>query len=103
MSDDNKPKLGLVTNSTEEVEQPAKEQEENKTPPEVKQLMHFRNIKMYLNQMIGEQWLLLYRRQEDGSPVFIPNEHLTAEDQVFLAELAKHVVFNMMSFMGDEE
>ena len=67
----------------------------------VKQLMHFRNLKMYLNKMIGKQWLLMYRREDDGAPVYVPNEYLTAEDQVFLSELSKNIVFNMMSFMGE--
>jgi hypothetical protein len=67
----------------------------------VEQLMHFRNLKMYLNKMVGKQWLLMYRREEDGSPVYVPNEYLTAEDQVFLSELSKNIVFNMMSFMGE--
>lgn len=65
------------------------------------QLMHFRNLKMYLNKMVGKQWLLMYRREEDGSPVYVPNEYLSAEDQVFLSELSKNIVFNMMSFMGE--
>jgi len=70
---------------------------------DVKQLMHFRNLKVYLNKMVGRQWLLLYMREEDGVPIFVPNEHLNPESQVFLSELAKNIIFQMISFRGYED
>lgn len=112
MSNDdvNKPKFGLVEAPTdaseavppqEEVIQPKKEvggEDES-----VKQLRQFRNLKLYLDQMIGKQWLLLYRREDDGVPVYVPNDYLNPEDQVFLAELAKHLTFSMMGMVGEED
>jgi hypothetical protein len=77
--------------------------EENTKDEKVTQLMQFRNIRLYLDKMIGKQWLLMYRREDDGAPVYVPNEYLLPEDQVFLAELAKHLTFSMMGIVSEDD
>jgi len=72
---------------------------ESKDP--VKQLQHFRNIKLYLDKMIGNEWLLLYIRKEDGVPVYVPNQNLGIKDQVFLSRLAENVAFQMIALEGE--
>ena len=112
MSDDEiKTKFKVLTK--EEIEEVLHEQElvdnqtdlemESEQDDDVKQLMHFRNLKVYLNKMVGRQWLLLYMREEDGTPIYVPNEHLNPESQVFLSELAKHIIFQMISFRGYDD
>lgn len=105
---DSKPKLGIVNSTDTEAQTSAEstkvEESASKLSPEeegIQQLRKFRNLKLYLDQMIGKQWLLMYRREEDGIPVFVPNDYLTPEDQVFFGELAKHLVFSMMGMVGE--
>lgn len=102
MTDDNDNVIGLGNKkhgSDEDPQRPIEDQEEIQS---VHQLKHFRNLKLTLNKMVGEQWLLLYR-DPNGTPIFVPNENLDAEDQIFLAELAKHVIFQMISLRGQDE
>lgn len=92
--------------STEQVkseEQTSEQSEESKIDDPIQHMRFFRNLKLYLNKMIGKEWLLLYRSDDGGNPIFVPNEHLNIEDQVFLAELAKRVAFDMVSMRGMDD
>lgn len=65
-------------------------QPEEETAPT--QLNKFRNVRTYLESMIGKQWLLAYIN-EKGQIVYFPNEALAANDTVFLAEFIKTMTF----------
>lgn len=63
------------------------EEEEAPTP-----LNRFRNVREYLNNNIGKQWLLAYLNDK-GQIIYFPNTELAASDTVFLAEFIKTMTF----------
>ena len=82
-------------------EEEAFSQLESKEP--IQQLQFFRNLKLYLDKMIGKEWLLMYVREEDGVPVYVPNMNLSIKDQVFLSRLAENIAFQMVSLEPKDE
>lgn len=78
---------------------------EFKQPKEVEaptQLNKFRNVRTYLESVIGKQWLLAYIN-EKGQIVYFPNEELAANDTVFLAEFIKTMTFSQGMVVSPEE
>ena len=63
---------------------------------EVSEISKIRNLRVFLNKTVGRKWMLAYKNEE-GTPMYIPNYELNAEETVFLAELVKNLAFGRMS------
>lgn len=81
----------------------SEETDSKKEGAQIEELMHYRNVKLYLDKMVGKQWMLLFMREDDGAPVYVPNENLLITDHVFLAELSKNIAFQTMYIDSDGE
>ncbi len=73
--------------------------EKKKVPKKnnVVELNVWTNIKLYLNKLIGERWLLAYK-QEGGGVVIVNNPGISAEEAVFMCEVVKATVFSSQHY-----
>ncbi len=75
----------------------------DKKDNQVHQLAPFRSLKLYLDNMLGNEWVLAYKDKENGGYVYVPNENLSPTDQVFMGELIKQVIFNSVMFEESDD
>lgn len=89
MSEDkNKPKIRMIGEGDDDMSN-------------VAELSRMGNLTSLLKQYVGDKWLLVYKNAE-GSPCMINNPDLEIEEQVFLAEIAKHITLQFLAYTPED-